>query len=101
VLAAFGMDAATVSDIRNKVQMLFTDDGLGDASVVTCSSIHRAKGLEADKVFILWDTLRRDSMEEQNLEYVAVTRAKETLVKVYGIGGRPVFGKKGNGRKTR
>ena len=101
VLAAFGMDATTVSDIRNKVQMLFTDDGLGDASVVTCSSIHRAKGLEADKVFILWDTLRRDSMEEQNLEYVAVTRAKETLVKVYGIGGRPVFGKKGNGRKTR
>lgn len=93
VLNALCMDAATVSEIRTRIVNLFTDEGLGDAGIITLSSVHRAKGLEANRVFVLWDTIRGDSIEEQNIEYVAITRAKQTLVRVHGIGGRPKFKK--------
>jgi superfamily I DNA/RNA helicase len=48
--------------------------------MITCSSVHKAKGLEADKVFVLEDTLRYHSIEEENIVYVAITRAKKSLV---------------------
>ncbi len=72
--------AKNVDEIQNRIENLFKDDGLGDAGMIVCSSIHRAKGLEADRVFILEDTLRQWNTEEQNLCYVAITRAKKTLV---------------------
>jgi superfamily I DNA/RNA helicase len=72
--------ARGVSEVIDRIKSLFTDDGLGNAGVITCSSIHRAKGLEAKRVFILRETLRNHSQEELNLTYVAITRAIETLV---------------------
>lgn len=89
--------ATGVKEVEARIEALFTDDGLGDASVITCSSIHRAKGLEADRVYILVDTLYPGCgakaikgkqptaarlQEEHNLHYVAITRAKNTLVRV-------------------
>lgn len=75
-------DAKSVQDIEKRIDSLFTDDGLGQAGVITCSSVHRAKGLEANRVFVLRNTLypRGRHQEEINIEYVAVTRAKQTLV---------------------
>ncbi len=73
--------APSISEVTSRIEALFTDDGLGAAGLITCSSVHRAKGLEADRVFVLKSTLlRRDSDEERNIAYVAVTRAKNTLV---------------------
>lgn len=72
-------DAKNVQEIQDRIEALFTDDGLGQAGVITCSSVHRAKGLEADRVFVLADTLRDHNVEEQNIRYVAITRAKSRL----------------------
>ena len=85
MLTSLSEGAKGVQDIVNRIESLFTDNGLGDAGVVTCSSVHKSKGLEADKVFILSDTLRDFNEEELNIQYVAVTRAINTLVYVHGL----------------
>jgi len=74
--------AKNVDEVMSRIESLFTDDGLGAAGMITCSSVHRAKGLEADCVFILQDTLRDHNQEELNISYVALTRAKNSLVLV-------------------
>lgn len=69
-------------------------------NTVLFSSVHRAKGLERDRVFLLMGTFRAsfsadcderpgrrgDTHEEANLLYVATTRAKRSLVLVSGEG---------------
>lgn len=71
-----------VEHLTSRIQELFESTG----PAIVCSSVHKAKGLEADKVFVLVDTLycggKRHSIEEENIHYVAVTRAKCTLVLV-------------------
>lgn len=74
-------------ELEARIEGLFSDAG-PDARAVVCSSVHRAKGLEADRVFILEDTLIRTALpgrpapgrEEANIEYVAITRARSELV---------------------
>lgn len=73
-------NARNVTEIGDRIEALFTDNGLGQAGVITLSSVHKAKGLEADRVFILAETLKNHTREEENIRYVAVTRAKTTLV---------------------
>ena len=72
---------ASVAELQRKLETLFSDEGASE-SVVMCSTIHRAKGLEASRVWVLEDTLKDGNLEESNLRYVAVTRAKEELVLV-------------------
>jgi len=70
--------------LRAQIEELFSDKD----QLVTLSTVHRAKGLEADRVFIV----RRDKMpltwvgqqdwerqQEANILYVAYTRAKREL----------------------
>lgn len=72
----------TVEEFEREINALFSND---TDDVVILSTVHRAKGLEADRTFIL----RRDLMphpnakgiawqekQENNLEYIAYTRAK-------------------------
>lgn len=85
VLYAFIMDADTTKEMFNKLDTLFTNvDGEPFASHVLCSSVHKAKGLEASRVFVLRDTFYRrgPSSEEDNCLYVAITRAKSHLTLV-------------------
>jgi len=81
MLSSLADGAPSVEEIEARITGLFTDDGLGDKGLIVCSSVHKAKGREADRVFILKDTLRFDAGgEESNVIYVAVTRAKNELV---------------------
>lgn len=80
---------ATVAELNARIETLFTEVVKGQKiDFVVCSSIHRSKGLEADTVYLFTETLypggRRDT-EEQNIEYVAITRAKRRLVLVTGL----------------
>ena len=82
-LQALAEDLSGVRELEARIDDLFTDR---PGPRIVCSSVHRAKGLEADRVFVLQDTLRRTTqLEEQNIEYVAITRAKSQLVWVNGL----------------
>ena len=50
-----------------------------DSKGLVLSTIHKAKGLEWPNVFLLDKNKIGTTEEEQNLEYVAITRALETL----------------------
>lgn len=80
-LKCVAMDMPSVRAVITRIETLFTDDGLGDESFIVCSTVHKAKGLESNRVFVLTGTLRTGG-EEDNISYVAYTRAKQTLVLV-------------------
>lgn len=71
-------------ELIRKIDTIFTDN---DKDGVCLSTIHKAKGLEADNVFILCPSLMPskyakkewEKTAEENLIYVAITRAKKTL----------------------
>ena len=73
----------TVPALCDLIKTLFKDFGQG----VQLSTIHKAKGLEAENVFWLnaglcpskYATQDWMMQQEQNLQYVAATRAKSTL----------------------
>lgn len=71
-------------DLISKIETIFTDN---DKDGVCLSTIHKAKGLEADNVFILCPSLipskfakkQWEQIAEENLKYVAITRAKQSI----------------------
>ena len=84
---------ATLVDLTELVFSMFGDD-VTAADVVTLCSVHRSKGLEWHTVFVLGlnelmpspnATMDWARQQEINLQYVAVTRAKDTLVIVSGM----------------
>lgn len=84
MLASIAEGREDVAEVIETIERLFSTDG---GPRVACSTIHRAKGLEADRVFILSSTLEQvrpqtplGELEEANLRYVAITRAKRELV---------------------
>ena len=78
MLIALAEGCVSVEEILRRTDTLFGDSE-GAPPAIVCSSVHKAKGLEAERVFILVDTLRSGSREERNIFYVAVTRAKAHL----------------------
>ncbi len=89
-ILCFTEDQTTVDGVIEKIKGIFTDDKNGDG--IKLSSVHKAKGLEARRVFIL---LPEESGmphpmakskwqidQEWNLKYVAITRAIEELIYV-------------------
>jgi DNA helicase-2/ATP-dependent DNA helicase PcrA len=87
-LRGLAMGLASVSEIQTRIESMFADlDPKDTKNVIMCSSVHRAKGLEAKNVWVLRDTLKTNKGgEESNITYVAYTRAKETLILVEGLG---------------
>lgn len=76
-------DAGSAVDLLHQCEYLFVKPDDND-NMVLCSSIHKAKGLEADRVFLLLNTLylRGETPEEHNIHYVGATRAKSRLTLV-------------------
>jgi DNA helicase-2/ATP-dependent DNA helicase PcrA len=79
--------ARQVYDAKTLKSLLTELSGSNSNDAVILSSIHRAKGLEAERVFLLFPDLvphpkaRQDweRQQEMNLLYVALTRAKQSL----------------------
>jgi len=77
--------ATSVDEIRHRAETIFADTS--EKGAVILSSVHRAKGLEADRIFILqpdclpgpWAKQPDDQLQELNLLYVAMTRSKHDL----------------------
>lgn len=86
MIRALAEGAEDLSDLENRIAWLFSDD-VEDHEQILCSSVHKAKGLEADRVFVLEESLYRRGVtrEEQNIEYVALTRAQSHLTLVTGV----------------
>lgn len=80
-----GTNSTTVPALIDEIESLFSDD---NKNRITLCTIHKAKGLEADRVFILNPELMPSKharqewqqQQERNLMYVAYTRAKKSLI---------------------
>ncbi len=73
--------ASTLEEVKSNINDLFQDND--ETKIVLFSSVHKIKGKETDKVFVLADTLQSSSQEELNIHYVAITRAKKELFMVW------------------
>ncbi len=80
---AVASEAFSLLDLRSKLEKLFSDEVQG----VVFSSVHRAKGLQARRVFILRPDLLPHPLaklgwqlvQELNAKYVALTRSESEL----------------------
>ena len=73
----------SIADLKNKIKTIFTDE----IQEIVLSTVHKIKGLEANRVFIIRPDLLPMTtakswqwIQEKNLEYVAYTRAKLELI---------------------
>lgn len=77
-------DFITTKQVINRIFEIFSDESEG----ICLSSVHKAKGLEADRVFIVepqmmpvpWAKQDWEIEQEDNIRYVAYTRAKKELM---------------------
>ncbi|MDB9515753.1 UvrD-helicase domain-containing protein [Roseofilum reptotaenium CS-1145] len=77
-------EAKSTEDLGEAIDQLFSDEH----SPITLCTVHRAKGLEADRVFIIepgdmpmrWrNQMKWQKEQEDNILYVALTRSKREL----------------------
>jgi superfamily I DNA/RNA helicase len=77
----------TLEEVLDRIDAMFTEKE--DQKLITCSTVHRAKGLQSDDVFILRPTFRvwldegisllEKPNESANIAYVAATRTIKRL----------------------
>lgn len=81
-LVAVAEGAANVKEVLSRLNSLFQDTDGNSKPAVILSSVHKAKGLEWNRVALISSTFKRIEQggEEQNIYYVAITRAKKSLV---------------------
>lgn len=82
-LLTISADCNTATDLINKINKIYSHSDTG----ICLSTIHKAKGLEADNVHIVCRSVmpqkyaktRSEIQQERNLIYVAITRARHKL----------------------
>jgi ATP-dependent DNA helicase UvrD/PcrA len=83
-LEAFCFGESLLVIVQAKISEMF-DDKDNDESRVILSTVHRAKGLERSRVWLLEKSFvckpktEEDRQQEKNIRYVAFTRAKQSL----------------------
>ena len=88
VISEIGKKFYTINEMIIFLEKMFGDD---NRDGVILSTIHKSKGLESDRVFFLDSNLipskfavtEDQLIQESNLRYVAITRAKEELYYIY------------------
>jgi DNA helicase-2/ATP-dependent DNA helicase PcrA len=94
-LRELATDMAGIPELEARINTLFQETPAGKRDFIRCSTVHKAKGLETERVWGLVETLYpgrgrigmdKNSIEEQNIEYVMKTRAKNEFYAVTGIG---------------
>ena len=89
-LLTFNSLAENIKDktaLINRINELFIEHKVDENNAIQLTTVHRAKGLESDNVYILCPSLMPNKMAtkqweinaEQNILYVAITRAKKSL----------------------
>lgn len=87
ILEQLHKEFSSVDKLREVIESMFSDNEKGDA--VTLSTIHKAKGSEADNVFVIgFDELipskyavtPTELYAENCLKYVCITRSKRKLI---------------------
>jgi len=86
-IIAISDNCNSIKELRDKIKSTFSDQKKG----VIFSTVHKAKGLEWDRIFVLAPhqlphplaQSPEDQAQETNIHYVAVTRTKDNLVFVY------------------
>jgi superfamily I DNA/RNA helicase len=74
----------SITELEEKIETIFSDDNVG----IVFSTVHKAKGLEAERVYILNNELMPSKMaksdwekqQERNIQYVAYTRSLNELI---------------------
>lgn len=82
----YASKAKNAAQLKYYIDEIFSDD----VAEISFSTVHRAKGLEADNVFILMPSLMPckfaekdwEIEQEDNIQYVAYTRAKQNMYMV-------------------
>ena len=86
VIKTLANNSKNKNDLINNLKNIFTLTI--DKNTVILSSVHKSKGLENDRVFIIQPSLlpmrfvttQWEKQQELNLKYVAITRAKKELI---------------------
>lgn len=70
----------SIDELKITIEKLFSD--VDDSNKIVLSTVHKAKGLERDDVYMLAGTFFPGKQEELNIKYVAITRSKKNLYMV-------------------
>lgn len=91
VIKVLSKKCSHMSQVEDKISLMFEE---GNKDAVKLSTIHRAKGLEADRVFLVthfdgkqlipssYAVRHHEIVQENNVLFVALTRAKKSLIKL-------------------
>lgn len=94
-------DYQSTRDLVTQIEMVFREQDR--RGCLTLCTVHRSKGREWKRVYLIgrneympckWANQEWEQIQEQNLQYIAVTRAKETLVEVMVPETNPETGEK-------
>ena len=81
-LCALAENCSSIQEVEQRIYSLFQDTDKNSKPAVILSTVHKAKGLESERVFMLMATFKGragNEVEESNLKYVAITRSRNQL----------------------